>query len=70
MLSKVVEDICVTNEFFLKIFQLCIMISIFTSNRRGIQSIIFVQAVLHESSLLKENLTALKEEAEVDFFFL
>ena len=45
------------------------MISILTPTRRSIQSIIFVQAVLHESSLLKENLTALKEEAEVDFFF-
>ena len=27
-----------------------------------------VQAVMHESSLLKENLTVLKEEAEVTFF--
>ena len=25
---------------------------------------------MHESSLLKENLTALKEEAEVDFFLV
>ena len=67
MLPKIVEDICVTNDILFKDILALYHDQHFDINNNQLY---FVQAVLHESSLLKENLTALKEEAEVDFFFL
>ena len=71
MLSKIVEDICVTNDnIFKRSFSFVPWSSFWHQLAIAYNKLYFEQAVLHESSLLKENLTALKEEAEVDFFFL
>ena len=68
MLSKIVGDICVTNDnIFKRSFSFVPLSAFWQQLVAAYNRLYFVQAVLHESSLLKENLTALKEEAEVIF---